>query len=740
MDTQATDVFSHHAAALDRAIQDHQAGRLAVAEATYRRILAENPGQPDAIHLLGMLACDRGNASLGLQLTDEAIAVDANRAAFHNTRARALKDLGDLPAARQAYETAWSLLPGSGEIANNMGCLLRDQGRIDDAVEWLSRANMLAPATSAITCNLAEALAEKKAWARSVAMFEHALHQAPNSADAHTRFAQVLVKLGNLDAAAKHYRSVINLNPQDAASHNNLGVVLQELGRPEPAAQCFHRALQCNPRYADALYNLGCLLLLDGKQDEARRYHDFALAADPLHGKALWARCMVELPVLYDTPEQVATQRLRYEQQLSALVAKTADPDVATALAAAIGASQPFFLPYQGACDRAPQMLYGGLVVGLLSSAHAGTLERPHPGEQIRLGIVSGYFCEHTIWRLMLKGWLSQIDSGRFQIHAYHTGRTQDDQTQVARSLCARFTAGDADDIHTAIRNDRPHVLLYPELGMDAQAFRLAGQRLAPLQCVAWGQPETSGLPTIDLFLSSELMEPPDAESQYSERLVRLPNLGIYYTPDERLPETSTRADLGVRDTATVFWCGQALYKYHPAYDEVLVRIAAAAGDCQFVFIGFARSAPITQQFRNRLTRAFALAGMDADRYCVFLAPMTQERFLGSVAVADIVLDSLGWSGGKSTLDALAVSPVIVTHPGPLMRGRHTAAILTRIGITETIAETVDDYVAIAVRLARNPAEQATLRARTAAGRSRAMADVAPIRAMEAAMIEALET
>ncbi len=115
---------------------------------------------------------------------------------------------------------------------------------------------------------------------------------------------------------------------------------------------------------------------------------------------------------------------------------------------------------------------------------------------------------------------------------------------------------------------------------------------------------------------------------------------------------------------------------------------------------------------------------------------MSQERFVGTVRLADILLDSIGWSGGKSTLDALAEAPVIVTHPGKLMRGRHTAAILTCIGVTETIAATIDDYVAIAIRLARDPAERMALRARVAAGRHRAMADAAPIRALEGFLME----
>ena len=188
---------------------------------------------------------------------------------------------------------------------------------------------------------------------------------------------------------------------------------------------------------------------------------------------------------------------------------------------------------------------------------------------------------------------------------------------------------------------------------MDPIAARLAAQRLAPVQCVAWGQPDTTGFPSVDYFLSSELMEPSDGGTRYTERLVRLPNLGLWYRPDVRSALRLDRAALGLRDGEPVYRSGQALYKYLPQYDEIFPRIAAAVGECQFVFIGFAKSAEVTAAFRARLGRAFAAMGLDAERYCVVLPPMSQERFVAAVGLADVVLDTPGWSGGKSTLDCL---------------------------------------------------------------------------------------
>ncbi len=189
---------------------------------------------------------------------------------------------------------------------------------------------------------------------------------------------------------------------------------------------------------------------------------------------------------------------------------------------------------------------------------------------------------------------------------------------------------------------------------------------------------------------------------------------------------------------APVFWCGQALYKYLPCYDAVFPRIAAALGDCQFVFIGFAKSDDVTAAFRARLGRAFASYGLDAARHCVVLPPMPQDRFVAAVGLADVVLDTPGWSGGKSTLDCLAQDPAIVTLPGRFMRGRHTAAILRRIGCDATIASSLDDYVDIAVHLGRDADWRGEVRRSVAKGKHRAFRDTTSIRALEAFLGEAV--
>jgi predicted O-linked N-acetylglucosamine transferase (SPINDLY family) len=282
-----------------------------------------------------------------------------------------------------------------------------------------------------------------------------------------------------------------------------------------------------------------------------------------------------------------------------------------------------------------------------------------------------------------------------------------------------------------AILADRPHVLLYPEIGMNHEVGALAAQRLAPVQCMSLGHPDTSGFPTMDYFLSSDLMEPADADDHYTEKLVRLPNISVYYEPLETILPPVTRAELGIREGVTAFWCGQSLFKYLPQHDGVFPRIAQEVKDCQFVFIEHPKGAAATRDFGARLDRAFQAVGLNASDYCVILPRREQHAFVAAIGTCDIVLDSVGWSGFNSTIEGLVHDLPIVTLKGPLMRGAHTAAVLTMMGMQDTIADTVDGHVAIAARLARDPDWRAAIKARMAADKHRVYRDRACIEALQ---------
>jgi len=227
-------------------------------------------------------------------------------------------------------------------------------------------------------------------------------------------------------------------------------------------------------------------------------------------------------------------------------------------------------------------------------------------------------------------------------------------------------------------------------------------------------------------------MEPADGAHQYTETLVRLPNLSVHYEPLEVPALPVTRPDLGLRPNATVYWSGQSLYKYLPQHDDVFARIATAVGDAQFVFIAHGKGTYVTDCFRQRLDRAFVAAGLNVADHCVVLPRLDIQRFLAVMGLCNVFLDSLGWSGFNTAMESLSQPLPIVTCPGATMRSQHSAGVLRAIGVTETIAATVDDYVAIAARLARDRPWRAQITNRMRTNRHRAWRDAAAIKGLEA--------
>jgi protein O-GlcNAc transferase len=658
---------------LSTALAHHRAGRLNEAERLYRLVCAADPKNARAFHLLGVVAHQLGRPDAA-DLVGRAIALRPNVAEARNDHGVILAAHGRLGEAAAAFEQAVRLKPDYHEARNNLMAALQQLGR--------------------------------------------RLHE-----------------LGRLDEALGHCERAVALRPEAPGPRNNLGNVLRDLGRLDEALAQYDRALAIDPSFVMAHYNRGMTLRRLGDIAAARASFERAFALKPDFVEAELAACMAELPVLYADAAEIDARRAAYAAHLERLSAHVARAGTPAALAEAIGSHQPFYLAYQGRNDRELQATYGALVARVMAARFPPVPlpEPPPPHEPVRLGVVSAFFRQHSNWKIPIKGWLAGLDRKRFRIFGYHTGSERDAQTAVASELCERFVQGPLrlDEWRQAILADAPHILLYPEIGMDQVTAQLAAQRLAPVQCVSWGHPVTSGFPAIDYFLSSDRMEPADAQAHHTERLVRLPNLSICYEAPATRPAALSRAELGLRENAVVYWCCQSLPKYLPQYDEVFARIAGAVGHCQFTFIEFAGGRHVTEVFRRRLDSAFARQGLRAADHCVVLPRLDPDRFVAAMGACDVLLDSIAWSGCNSTLESLVHDLPIVTLRGELMRGRHTSAILEMMGLDETIAPTVDDYVAVAVRLGRGAAERAAVGARIAADKHRLYGDRACIAALE---------
>ncbi len=524
-----------------------------------------------------------------------------------------------------------------------------------------------------------------------------------------------------------------------AESHFHVGIKHSQDGQIELAIASWQTAIALQPNLIEAHYNLGTALLEQGKTEQAIASFQTALELNPDYHLARLSLVVSQLPIIYAKEAEIESKRHEYQRQLQSLVDyyEQANEQQRSAAAMAVGSNQPFYLAYQGKCDRDLQQTYGNLIQGLMASLYPQwsqplAIPKLAAQQKIRVGFVSGFFNRHSVWKIILQGWVENLDRSEFELFAYFTGERRDEQTIRAAKLFDRFEnhAFSVEQWAEKIAQDNLHVLIFPEFGMDAIAVQLGCLRLAPVQIASWGHPETSGLPTIDYFLSSDLMEQANAQSHYSEKLIRLPNLGVCYQLIPIKPEAVKRKDIGILASDIMFWCCQSLFKYLPQHDDVFPRIAQEVANAKFVFIKL-ESELATNVFCQRLADAFQQFGLNYQDYCVFLPLMSATVFAGVGAIADIYLDNIGWSGGNTTLESTVYNLPIVTLPGELMRSRHTLAILKMMGIEETIAQNKDEYVQISVRLGQDRDYRHHSSQQIALNKHKCYGDLKPIRALE---------
>lgn len=540
--------------------------------------------------------------------------------------------------------------------------------------------------------------------AEAIPLFQRALHVKPDSADAFANLGNALQYLGRLDESVECYQQAVALDPDYLEAHHNLGNALESLDRQPEAVACFRRALA-----------------LDADFVEAR-----------------WAIAMSQLRRVYASELEARQCRDAFARQLEELE-QWFDPERSKTGFRAVGIQQPFGLAYQDQNNRALLERYGRLCARLMGEwFDAQGLARPAPRAdrgKIHVGVVSQYFRDHSVWNALVRGWFEKIDSRRFTLHAFYLGAHQDAETDRCRRHAARFHMGALGLRAWAetILASGPQVLIYPDIGMDPMTTKLASLRLAPLQLAAWGHPETTGLTTVDAFLSAQGMEPVAAQTHYSEKLVALPNLGCCFARsgvEVQIPEFSAEGPL--------FICPGTPFKYQAQHDGVFAEIARQVGRCTFVFFVHQRRSDLADRLQQRLRKAFVQAGLRAEQHLVFLPWLARSQFYGLMQRADVFLDTIGFSGFNTAMQAVECALPIVTVEGAFLRGRFASAILRRIGLPELIAKSTAEYVSIAVRLARDRAYRLRTRDRVVAHRDVLFDDVTPIRAMEDYLADAV--
>lgn len=391
----------------------------------------------------------------------------------------------------------------------------------------------------------------------------------------------------------------------------------------------------------------------------------------------------VEMPYIYESEEDIDRWRTYYVDTLRQVAGLRLDPVEAFD---ALRMNSTFPLAYHGRDCKEILSLRGDLLVGPIASAALPDLVRPieskrTPG-RIRVGYLSFHMRGHNGARWAL-GWIAN-HSKEIETFVFHTGPSEDEHSVRLRATADHYYHAPGDVPYTArfIRSLELDVMIFPDLGMHGANDQYAALRLARVQCTAWGHPVSSGLQSVDCYLSSQLMEPSGAQDHYREELIRLPGSGLTLERPEPVPLDRSRGDFGLPEGFLVLM-PQMLLKMVPRHDGLFARLSEELEN-PIVFLG-SGSPLVDSIFERRMRRAGVRM--------LLLPRASPSDFHRLLQLADVLVDPPAWSGGNTTLEALIYRKPVVTLPGEFMRGRHGLAFLTQAGMGGLIARDEDEFV-----------------------------------------------
>jgi predicted O-linked N-acetylglucosamine transferase (SPINDLY family) len=639
--------------ARNQALRLHQGGRLADAQAVCREILQRAPRHFDALHLLGVTEYQSGRHEEADRLLEQALAVEPRSAAACSNHGIVLHELKRYEAALARYDRAVALKPDYAEAFSNRAMTLTELGRFAEAVAGCDKAIGLKPDYAEAHSNRGNALCQMRRFDEALASCDKAIALRPTYADALSNRGNALTELGRFDEALESYEQALALNPGFAAAWVGRGNVFLNVNRYGEAFAAFQKALAVKPDSLKALAQLAHYYERHGRMEEAIACYDRVLAVKP------------------DFPEVISNKIFALD-----------------------------LVPHAGFAEHQEARkdwwrAVGAKIAGKASSQHGNSRD---PARRIVLGYVSSDFRRHsaatTVWPV-----LKNHDKTQFEVICYSCSTIRDDVTKDFQRVADRWIdASQLSDEELAgrVRADKVDILV--DLSGHSGGNRLGtfARKPASVQVTAWGHATGTGLPTIDYLFSDPVTIPEAMRPLYTEKIYDLPCVIMSALPPIELP----RGDPPVLANGYVtFGAFNRITKISDDAVAAWARVLHGVPGARLLMKDGAYDEPALRDLLRQRLAAHGIAGERID----FLGSSLREQHLAAFGKTDIGLDPFPQNGGVSTWEALHMGVPVVAKLGHSAPSRLSGAILTSIGMGDWVAQSADDYVALAVKFAAMP-------------------------------------
>ena len=633
---------------LQNGMDRHRSGDLAGAEALYCEVLRIQPAQPDALHLLGLIAHQVGQFRVALDFFEKAIRINPRYEVYFSNRGNTLKALQEYEAALASFDQAIRLKPDYADAYFNRGVVLQEMQRHLEALESYDRALALQPALAQAHNNRGNVLRTLRRYQEALESFEKAAQLNPQSADAYNNCGNVLLDLQAFQAAAERYDQALRLEPQLVQAHTNRAVAHLELKNYREAMASLDRALATEP---DSKYLAGMRIHMK------RHLCDWQSSVEE----------SAELENMVREGRKVTTP--------FCMLSISDDPCLQKQAAA----------------------IY-------VSDTCMGVPCAPFPArdrhDKIRIGYFSSDFREHAVSYLMAEVF-ERHDKAQFEIIGISTGPDSQDPMRVRiRRAMDRF-------VDARPMPDSAIVQLSRKLEIDV-AIDLNGlsygdrtaifaERAAPIQVNYIGYPGTMGAAFMDYILADEILIPQSSQEFYSEKIAYLPDCFQANDSSQRIINRRTRASEGLPETGFVYCCFNNNSKITPeVFDQWMRILSRVDGSVLWLLAG-------NPQARENLRKEARRRGVDPERL-IFADSLPLDEHLGRQQLADLFLDTYPFNAGASASPALWAGLPILTRVGKSFAGRMGASLLHALKMPDLVTATPEEYVVRAVEIGSNAA------------------------------------
>jgi len=718
---------SHPMQKLRQAIALHQQGQLGQAEALYRDVLDVAPDSSDALHFLGVLESQRGREDIGLPMIERAVAINPANVSAHYNRGNILRDLERLDDALRSYDRVLALKADHIGALNNRGVILHDLGRYSEALVSYNHALAQKPDHADALCNRGSTQIELKRFEDALSSYERALAIAPGDVAAHFGRGNSLSGLARFEEALVSFDRALAIAPDDVRVMNNRGNVLNRLSRLDEALACFNQVAASDPLNADALNNRGNIFIQLKSYAEAVSSYDRALGARPDWPETLYGRGYALTELKRHDEAIVTFERLMeikpdYPYALGMLLyAKRTACDwrdslsvvSKTARAVKEGKRAVTPLAFLAVSDSIEDNARCSRILAADKfKARAQALWRgEHYGHsRIRVAYLSADFNTHAV-ATQMAGVFERRDKTRFETIALSHGLNDKSpmRTRLERAFDRFLDVQNMSDFDVAslIRKEEA------DIAVDLTGLTGRGRpgilaaRPAGIQVQHLGFPGTMGADYFDYIVADRVVIPESQQRHYSEKVVYLPDT---YLPNDRTRviarEAPSRAEAGLPASGFVFCSFNNSYKFSPEIFDVWMRLlGAVSGAVLWLPEG-------NEAARRNLAREAQARGVDPHRLVFAGYAEAPEDHLARLALADVFLDTLPYNAHSTASDALWAGLPVLTCPGGSFAGRVAASQLHAAGLPELIADSLAAYEAMALRLARDAAMLAAVKAK----------------------------